>query len=276
MCLSLEKWDNFIIDMDGVLWRGETPLSGLQEFFTALRGTKRNFVLATNNSNRTVNQYLKKLRRMGVQVSQEEILTSAQVTANHLANTAPNGSRVSVIGGDGLRTSLQEHDFEITDENPAYVVVGFDHNLNWDKLNTAVLNIRAGAVFVATNSDATYPTEAGTGIGNGAIVAAINTSTGETPIIVGKPEPPLYKQALQRLGGSPAQTIMIGDRLETDILGANRAGITSLLLLTGVTTQDNLTDSDIQPDFVLPGLPELTNAMLSKSETTPDTVEQSL
>ena len=116
MCLSLEKWDNFIIDMDGVLWRGETPLSGLQEFFTALRGTKRNFVLATNNSNRTVNQYLKKLRRMGVQVSQEEILTSAQVTANHLANTAPNGSRVSVIGGDGLRTSLQEHDFEITDE----------------------------------------------------------------------------------------------------------------------------------------------------------------
>lgn len=276
MYLSLEKWGNFIIDMDGVLWRGETPLPGLREFFTALRGTKRHFVLATNNSSRTVNQYLTKLRHMGVQVSEEEILTSAQVTANHLANTAPAGSRVYVIGGDGLRTSLQERSFEITDANPAYVVVGFDRSLNWDRLDTAVLNIRAGAVFVATNSDATYPTEAGIGIGNGAILAAINTATGETPIIVGKPEPPLYEQALQRLGGSPAQTIMIGDRLETDILGANRAGITSLLLLTGVTTQDNLTDSEIQPDFVLPGLPELTNAILSKSETTPDTVEQSL
>ena len=276
MYVNLAKWRNFIIDMDGVLWRGETALPGLGEFFGVLRETNCRIVLATNNSSRTVSQYVTKLGHMDIQVSEDEILTSAQVTANHLANAAPTGSRVSVIGGDGLHTSLQKRGFEITDENPAYVVVGFDRTLNWDRLDCAVLNIRAGAVFIATNSDATYPTEAGIGIGNGAILAAINTATGETPIVIGKPEPPLYEQALQRLGVAAAQTMMIGDRLETDILGAHRAGIATLLLLTGVSTLETLSDSNIQPDFVLPGLPDLTDAMLSKSETTPGTVERSL
>ncbi len=268
MHVSLAQWRNFIIDMDGVLWRGEAPLPGLGAFFKVLRDSERRIVLATNNSSRSVPQYVEKLARMGVQVEADEILTSAQATALYLAKRSGKGSRVSVIGGDGLRVSLQEHGFEVTDENPAFVVVGLDIELNWAKLDSAVINIRAGAVFVGTNADATYPNEQGIGIGNGAILAALQTATDETPIVIGKPEPTLYEQALQRMGTTAAKTLVIGDRLETDILGAQRAGIASLLLLTGVTTREAFTHSEIQPDLVLPGLPEVTYAMLSEPENT--------
>ena len=271
MVMSLAKWRNFIIDMDGVLCRGETALPGLCTFFKVLRESECRIVIATNNSNRTVPQYVEKLERMGVQVAADEILTSAQATASYLASIAPRGIRVSVIGGDGLRASLGEQGFELTDEDPAYVVVGSDFELNWTKLNYAVLNIRDGAIFVGTNADATYPTEKGIGIGNGAILAALQAATGVTPIVIGKPEPPLYEQALQRLGTEAASTLMIGDRLETDILGARRAGIAGLLLLTGVTTSDALARSKLQPDMVLPGLPELASAMRLETEITPAT-----
>ncbi len=271
MHVSLAHWRNFIIDMDGVLWRGETALPGIRAFFVVLRESERRIVLATNNSSRTVPQYVAKLDRMGIQVAAEEILTSAQATASYLASTAPKGSHVSVIGGEGLHASLREHGFQITDKNPAYVAVGFDFELNWTKLNDAVINIRAGAVFVGTNADTTYPTEKGIGIGNGAILAALQTATDVAPIIIGKPEPPLYEQALQRLRASASETLMIGDRLETDILGARSAGIASLLLLTGVTTREALSQSDLQPDIVLAGLPNLTHAMLSEPENTTPT-----
>ncbi|MDP6793204.1 MAG: HAD-IIA family hydrolase [Anaerolineales bacterium] len=266
--MSLAKWRNFIIDMDGVLWRGETALPGLCTFFKVLRESECRIVLATNNSNRTVPQYVAKLARMGVQVAEDEILTSAQATAIYLANIAPRGTRVSVIGGDGLLASLGEQGFEITDEDPAYVVVGSDFDLHWTNLNDAVLNIRDGAIFVGTNADATYPTEKGIGIGNGAILAALQAATSVTPIVIGKPEPPLYEQALQRLRTEPAETLVVGDRLDTDILGARRAGIAGLLLLTGVTTSNVLARSELQPDMVLPGLPELANAMRSETELT--------
>jgi len=271
MVVSLTKWRNFIIDMDGVLWRGETALPGLCAFFKILRESKCRIVLATNNSNRTVPQYVAKLERMGVQVAEDEILTSAQATASYLANIAPRGTRMSVIGGDGLRASLGEQGFKITNEDPAYVVVGYDFDLHWTKLNDAVLNIRDGAIFVGTNADATYPTEKGIGIGNGAILAALQAATSVTPIVIGKPEPPLYEQALQRLRTEPAEVLVIGDRLETDILGARRAGIAGLLLLTGVTTSDALARSKLQPDMVLPGLPELASAMRLETEITPAT-----
>ncbi|MDP6834837.1 MAG: HAD-IIA family hydrolase, partial [Candidatus Poseidoniia archaeon] len=240
MHVSIAQWRNFIVDMDGVLWRGDTALPGLGAFFKVIRDSERRIVLATNNSSRTVTQYMEKMERMRVEIAADEILTSAEATASYLGRTAPQGSRVSVIGGEGLRASLREHGFEITDENSDYVVVGFDSDLNWNKLNCAVLNIRAGAVFVGTNADATYPTEEGIGIGNGAILAALQTATSVTPIVIGKPEPSLYQQALERLGAIATETLVVGDRLDTDILGAHRAGMTSLLLLTGVTSREVL------------------------------------
>ena len=249
--------------MDGVLWRGETALPGLQEFVDTLRSTKRRMVLATNNSSSTVDQYVNKLKRMGIDVHPEEILTSAQATGNYLYKIAPKQSRVFVIGGDGLTNAIRDYEFTLTEDDPDYVVVGIDKKISWAKLNTAVINIRAGAKFIGTNPDSTYPTENGIGVGNGAILAAIRVATGVSPLVIGKPETPIYEQALQRLKSNASDTLMIGDRLDTDILGAQRAGIATLLLLTGVTTLEMSKTSVIQPDLVLPGLPDVTSGMLA-------------
>ena len=144
-----------------------------------------------------------------------------------------------------------------------YVVIGIDKKITWEKLNTAVMNIRAGAKFIGTNPDSTYPTENGIGVGNGAILAAIAVATGVSPLVIGKPETPIYEQALERLGSNSSDTLMIGDRLDTDILGAQRADIHTLLVLTGVTTLELLETSVIQPDLVLTGLPDIISGLLA-------------
>jgi 4-nitrophenyl phosphatase len=220
-------------------------------------------VLATNNSSSTVDQYISKLKRMGVHVNPEEILTSAQATSSYLYKIAPKRSRVFVIGGDGITNAIRDHEFVLTEDDPDYVVIGIDKKITWEKLNTAVMNIRAGAKFIGTNPDTTYPTENGIGVGNGAILAAVKAATGISPLVIGKPETPIYEQALQRLKSNSSDTLMIGDRLDTDILGAQRAGITTLLVLTGVTTLEMSKASVVQPDLVLTGLPDITSGLLA-------------
>jgi len=251
--------------MDGVLWHGDTPLPGLAAFFDTLRQKGIAFVLATNNSGRTPEQYLEKLARMGVQASHDEILTSAQATALYLAEHTPNGARVFVIGEDGIRNALTERGYtlcELYEDGAQYVVVGMDRGLTWDKLATATLNIRAGAKFIGTNGDTSFPSERGIIHGNGAILAALTTATGVPPVVIGKPEPIMYQQALARLGGTSEDTWGLGDRLETDILGAIRAGIPSILVLSGITSQADVTaNSDYQPNLVLPGIAELTGLL---------------
>lgn len=259
---KFSEWHNLIIDMDGVLWNGETALAGLVKCFDAIRSTGRRFVLATNNSGSTVAQHVEKLSRMGVQVSRREILTSALATTLYLGSRAGAGARVYAIGGDGVHHALLEHGFDIAETNVDYVVVGIDREISWKKLETAAQNIRDGATFVGTNPDVTYPTEDGIRIGNGAILAALQAATSVHPLIVGKPHPILYQQAMARMEGKTDDTLAIGDRLETDILGAQQVGISSLLVLTGVTSNDMLAASKIQPTCVLPGMPELTSKLL--------------
>ena len=261
--MKISNYRNLIIDMDGVLWRGNTALPGLEDFVSTIRNTKIRMVLATNNSSSTVDQYISKLKRMGVHVTPEEILTSAQATGSYLYKIAPKRSRVFVIGGDGITNAIRDHEFVITEDDPDYVVIGIDKNITWEKLNTAVMNIRAGAKFIGTNPDTTYPTENGVGVGNGAILAAVKVATGISPLVIGKPETPIYEQALQRLKSNSSDTLMIGDRLDTDILGAQRAGINTLLVLTGVTTLEMSKASVVQPDLVLTGLPEITSGLLA-------------
>ena len=226
----------FIIDMDGVLWQGSKPLPGLTEFFSTLRAKKIPFVLATNNASLTQQQYLKKLADMGVEVSANEILTSSMATARYLVDTLPAAKRrVFVIGESGLIEPLQQQGFTVTstyypadpdaetDDIWADIVVsGLDRQLNWNKLATATLNLRAGAEFYATNADTTLPTELGEVMGNGGVLAALTAVTGIEPIVIGKPEPILYQQAFEILGTDKHNTIAIGDRLNTDILGAVR------------------------------------------------------
>lgn len=264
-----------IIDMDGVLWHGSKPLPGLEAFFSLLREREMPFVLATNNASLTQQQYLDKLAAMGVVVSADEVLTSSMATATYLReNLAENMRRVFVIGEDGLKQPLIEQGFTLTDlyevDEPTkgikgvgadIVVSGLDRTLSWDKLATATLNINAGALFYATNSDTTLPTEQGEVMGNGGILAALEAVTGIKPTSIGKPEPILYQQALKILGTSETNTVAIGDRLNTDILGAVNAGMRSIMVLTGVSSKADIETVDYTPTWVLDDLEQVTEAL---------------
>lgn len=274
----MNKIDNIgglIIDMDGVLWHGNNPIDGLVDFFSTLRILAIPFVLATNNASLTQQQYVDKLAKMGVVVLPREILTSSMATASYLAQHQPaNKRRVFVIGEEGLRQPLIEQGFTltdlyqvnqpdkgITDQGADLVVSGLDRQLSWDKLATATLNIKAGAQFFATNADTTLPTELGEVMGNGGTIAALQAATGVKAISIGKPEPILYQQALTILGTQADQTIAVGDRLNTDILGAVNAGIRSILVLTGISTEQDIADVDYQPTWVMADIEEITQML---------------
>jgi 4-nitrophenyl phosphatase len=264
-----------IIDMDGVLWHGTKPIPGLIEFFQTIREHQIKFILATNNASLTPVQYVNKLANLGVKVTLNEILTSGMATALYLAeHSDPASTRVFVVGEDGAREPLLERGFTLTglyevndDNNLAskkgadFVVCGKDETLNWDKLATATLNIRAGAKFIGTNADTTLPTEHGIIHGNGAILAALQAATGVAPTIIGKPEPIMYQQAVALLGAEPSTTVAIGDRLETDILGAVRTGIRSLMVLTGISSQEDLKHSAYQPTWLMQDIRSITTAL---------------
>ncbi len=259
-----------IIDMDGVLWHGDMPQPGLVEFFQALRDLSMPFILATNNASLTAEQYVLKLAKMGVGVTQDEILTSGMATASYLSQRYhPEETRIFVIGMIGARQPLLDKGFTLTGlldsgmgQGADVVVSGLDKQLSWDKLATAALNIRGGAAFYGTNGDVTLPTEQGFVPGNGATLAALEAATGVSPIIIGKPEPILYLQALALLGIEPAQTLAIGDRLDTDILGAVRAGMPSLLVLSGISTLEDIDAVDYSPTWVMRDIQEFTQALL--------------
>jgi 4-nitrophenyl phosphatase len=262
---TLSNLQALIIDMDGVLWHGTHPLPGLVEFFQTLRDRQLRFILATNNASLTADQYVVKLGQMGARVDKHEILTSGMASALYLAERShPPATRVFAIGEDGLRQPLSERGFVLTDlydVSAHYVVCGMDRGLSWDKLATASLNIRAGAKFIGTNPDATLPTERGITHGNGAILAALQAGTNTAPTIIGKPEPIMYQQAMALLGCDPAQTVAIGDRLGTDILGAVRANIRSIMVLTGVSTEKELVDLDYRPTWVMPDIAAIAQAL---------------
>lgn len=272
---TLEHIGGLIIDMDGVLWHGKQPLPGLASFFKLLRNKQLPFVLATNNASLTQHQYIDKLSAMGVSVSADEVLTSSMATATFLRENLPDSKkRVFVIGEDGLKQPLEAEGFVltdlyqvnqpdkgITDKGADIVVSGLDRTLTWDKLATATLNIRAGALFYATNADTTLPTELGEVIGNGGTLAALEAATGVKPVSIGKPEPILYQQALKLLGTDEGNTIAIGDRLNTDILGAVNAGIRSIMVLTGVSSLADVETVDYKPTWILKDLEAVTEAL---------------
>ncbi|MBL4638248.1 MAG: HAD-IIA family hydrolase [Proteobacteria bacterium] len=274
----MDKLDNLgglIIDMDGVLWHGNNPIAGLGDFFVTLREFAIPFILATNNASLTQQQYIDKLAAMGVTVSADEILTSSMATATYLAEHIPQDKRrVFVIGEEGLRQPLIDHGFTLTelyqvnqadkginDQGADLVVSGLDRQLTWDKLATATLNIKAGAQFYATNADTTLPTELGEVMGNGGTLAALAAATGVTAISIGKPEPILYQQALAILGTKTENTIAIGDRLDTDILGAVNAGMRSIMVLTGISSTQDIAKLDYQPNWVMADITEVAQTL---------------
>ncbi len=263
---------NLIIDMDGVLWRGEQPMPRLPEFFDTLRELSVRFVLATNNASRTGNQYVQRLLRFGAAVTEDEVLTSPQATAAWLAAHAP-GARIFTIGEPGLSSELTRAGLTVLQPDDAqqatHVVVGIDREMNYGKLVEACLAIRAGATFVGTNPDVTFPSERGIVPGNGATLAALEVSTGVKPIIVGKPQPEMMVQALARMGGNASNTAVLGDRLDTDILAGRNAGLPTILVLTGVSGRDEAEAGPIRPDFIFNDIGEVADALRASRSAKP-------
>jgi 4-nitrophenyl phosphatase len=249
---------HLVIDMDGVLYRGNDPLPGMPEFFEFLREHGIGFRLATNNSGLTPQQYAAKVRKMGAAVKPEEIITSGTATARWLAQRHPPGARVHVFGEESLRTAVTEAGFELADENVVAVVASIDWGVTYDKIKRACLLIRGGAQFVATNLDPTRPTEEGLVPGTGALIAAIATGAETQPIAIGKPEPIMFEQAMAEMGALPQSTSTLGDRIDTDMIGGVRAGLGTILVLSGSTGRAEA--EAYGPDLIFEDIAGLTQA----------------
>ena len=259
---KLRPIENLIIDMDGVLYRGDEAIPGTKEFFAFLRERPIGFILATNNSTRTAQQYVDKLAHMGVEVTLSEILTSSQGTAMYLETLAPPGTKVYVIGEEGLETAVREKGYIVSGDSAEFVVVGMDRRLTYEKLKVATLLIRKGARFIGSNPDKTLPTEEGFIPGAGAMLAALEASTGVAPTIVGKPERTIFELALAKMGSSQKDTAIVGDRLDTDVLGGYNAGLTTILVLSGATTRQDVDRTPVKPDLVFEDIDHLRQVWL--------------
>jgi 4-nitrophenyl phosphatase len=258
--ITVEQIRGLIIDMDGVLVRGASPLPGIVEFFSMLKSRSLDFIVATNNATITPELLASRLSGMGVQISPDQVITSAMAAAEYMREHLNNERSVYVVGEPPLRQAVASAGFEIGDsaDEVQAVVIGLDREASWQKLSEAAYALGAGAVFIGTNPDASIPTERGIAIGNGALLAAVEAATGVQPIIIGKPETYLYEYALRKMGTKPKETLALGDRLDTDILGGINAGIPTALVLTGVTSRQDLENATIQPDWVFEDLTTLT------------------
>jgi 4-nitrophenyl phosphatase len=248
-----------LIDLDGVVYTGREPIPGAAEFLAEARRRSLKFLLLTNNSTTSPELVAERLRSMGIEVTPEEILTSAQAAAAYVAAHATSGARVRIVGEAGLRQAAEAEGLLIVEDGELgaeWVIAGLDRAFTYEKLTSATRAIMAGAHFVATNADALLPIEGGQVVpGAGSIVAAIQTASAVVPVVVGKPEPGLFEHGLKRFGGlSPSQVAMIGDRLDTDVVGGQRAGLRTILVLSGVTTPAEAATASPQPDAIAPDL----------------------
>ena len=230
-----------ILDMDGVIWKSDMPLGDLPALFGSLTRRGIKFIFATNNSTRTPAQYVERLAGFGVRVEPSQVVTSSQAAAALLARNFPPGTAIYMIGEDGLREALEQQKFQIHSDGSGSgtqaVVMGMDRSINFQKASEAALLVRSGVPFYATNPDKTFPTPRGEIPGAGAWVSVIVTATDVQPLIAGKPYPYLMELALERLGTEPAATLVVGDRLETDIAAGRAVGCPTALVLSGVSSR---------------------------------------
>jgi 4-nitrophenyl phosphatase len=229
-----------ILDMDGVLWTENNPIGDLPEIFHMISQRSLAVALATNNSTRTPDQFITRLKGFGINdLEPWQVITSSLALADEIARIFPNKGNVFIIGEEGLKVALQENGFSVVNEDNAEnviaVAVGIDRNLSFWKLRRATLLINKGVPFFGTNPDKTFPTPEGLILGTGAILAAITTATGVAPIIMGKPSPTMIALARHRMGVKPEETLVVGDRLETDIAAGQADACLTAILLSGVT-----------------------------------------
>jgi HAD superfamily hydrolase (TIGR01450 family) len=251
---KFENYCAFLIDLDGVLVRGSAPLPGAVEGLKSLKALGRAIVFS-NNSTRSRRAFAARLQGIGLPIEPDEVVNSAYIVSRHLLELA-GPSAVFTVGEEGLRDELQLAGHRLAGpEEAQFLVVGMDRHLTYEKLSQALQALRRGARFIATNADPTFPTPEGPIPGAGAVVGAISGMGFPPEEIVGKPSPIAFRVALQAAGISDARgCLLIGDRLETDILGAERAGMDSVLVLTGVTCRAEVERSSVRPTYVAESL----------------------
>lgn len=250
-----ERYEAFIIDLDGVVYLMNEPLPGSAESVNRLASEGRKFMFLSNNSAPTTPQYIEKLARMGISIDEDRIMTSSHAAKRYLErNHDYEGKTAFVIGEEGIRSTLSSLGVRLLDGEEGrradFVFVGWDRGFDYEKLKIAELAVRNGAVYVAMNTDATYPTPVGPWPGSGSLVAAVSAASGAEPAVVGKPNPFIIGVAMEKMGSRPEETLVIGDRLDSDIEAGRAAGVDTLLVLTGISGEADIEAEGIRPTHV--------------------------
>lgn len=247
---------NFVIDMDGVLVRGRTLIPGADEFIQRLIDAQRPFLVLTNNPLYTPRDLAHRLQSVGLHIDDKNIFTSAIATARFLQSQRPNGTAY-VIGESGLTEAIHQVGYVLTDHDPDYVVLGENNHYNYEMLTKAVRLIASGAQFIATNPDVSGPAEGGIVPACGATAALIQAATGKAPFFVGKPNPLMMRTALNYLGVHSQDTVMIGDRMDTDVIAGIESGLETILVLTGVTRREEVEKFPYRPTWIAESVAEI-------------------
>jgi 4-nitrophenyl phosphatase len=243
--MKLQKYAVVLLDGDGVLWKSNDPIPGINPFFDFLKEQGIRWALLTNNNTRTAQNYIDKLNAFGIPADKGSVFTSSTVTADYLLRRYGAGTKLHVVGMEGLTHTLLEAGFQI----------------NHEKIKIAMRLILEGADFVATNTDGAYPTPEGFSPGTGMVIGALQFTSGVTPYIAGKPYPAIFQTALKALNAEVGEALMVGDKLETDILGANQMGLHPAAVLTGVTSREEIESNNIKPDFIFKDIATLHQAL---------------
>jgi NagD protein len=251
----------YLIDMDGVIYHGHELIPGADRFVGELLDNDVPFLFLTNNSQRTRRDVATKLRRLGIPADEKHVFTCAMATARYLARQRPGGTAY-VIGEGGLLTALHNNGYAIVDRDPDYVVVGEGRTISFEMMETALRMIVNGAKLVATNMDPNCPTANGLRPGCGALVALLEAAAGVKAFSLGKPSPIMMRAARKELGLSSENTVMIGDTMETDIVGGVQLGYRTVLTLTGSTKKEDLDRYAYRPDLIVPSVAELSHERL--------------
>ena len=255
----MKDYQGYFIDLDGTTYKGTKRIPAAARFIKRLQDADKTVLFVTNNSTRTPEFVANNLRENHqINVTADNVYTTALATADYLDKVAGDRRRVYVVGESGLRKALEQRHFQLTDQQPDYVVVGLDSQVTYAKLETAVLLIRAGATFIGTNADSNLPNERGMVPGAGSLVKLVEYATQQKPIMIGKPEATIMKLALAKADLTRDQVVMVGGNYNTDIRAAINTGMDSLLVYTGLSTPEQVAKMAVQPTHTVKSLDEWT------------------
>lgn len=267
--MPLSEKKLFLLDMDGTLYLSDTLFDGTKDFLRYVRSIGGRYAFLTNNSSRGKADYVKKLRRLGIDAVEEDFLTSADATVRYLRHTYPADTVYYVCGTESLKTQLRESGFRLAktrEDDPAVVLLGYDTELTYEKLETCCILLGKGADYVATHPDMVCPTWYGSAPDCGSVIEMLFTATGRRPKVIGKPQPEMVYLALEQYGFAPEEAVIIGDRIYTDIACGVNAGIDSIFVLSGEGVPADTEKYGITPAYTFPNIREILNTLQKGEE----------